>query len=791
MNDKNNMESLIKDLRKRNKKILQEVVWTISDQQKIIADWDIIFAIDFYHIFEFAYPNVSKIIENRNLQSPETISDLVQHREALRFLFSQCYYSAPILLPPHIEELKNHLKKNIHDYLCDVSKITEIQNTLFTPEEKSLIGEAYTYLNKKEKLPDNIYEDLVKLILSKKLSNVLFLLSGMAKQGLEIITYLIKNKKVIVDHDILSTYKETIERAIKLDETGVLPVFNSLRKKSFSQNINDTSVINIVTSLNKEFLKEDNNKKVIYYISDTQTAMHLFHLDWTGSHLSDSIKNKITNVQTALNVLEVNDSIHRTSDVFLEYMICTPRHIRREDQSFFNARTKTIEELEKRKSKLVAFDTFEIAINEVKNKCANDCTNCNILTQCEEIRKEIEKWKRLHNDRCSMKILKDKFTSLKNNPTPDLTEERMSTATTDFEQAVNTITSFLANKEDKIFAVQYDQKWKELQNAYFDTIKTLSRHILDFSSDIHSELVKRIKPTRRLPFKIEFTNEEIKKVINEIDESLNTTPINIDKIKKITNTIYDIVNNEKKEPEKDLFSAIINYNLDKHNNVNYLLSHHIHCEPNERVKNYENFLLIYLLSQHQFATKNKNLLTYNESLNLCCKAIDYYPNDHRFRYMKGIIIGRGIEANLEKEKSINDVLTCLDELSGKYDDELFSASILNGYAYAICLSEYNRDDLNKELVQKAINKFKQIAIPKENWEAHFLDTQGLLFFLEAKISQEKEDRDNLCAQAITTLQKAEKEAEKTKYFNYEIRTIRKHIKVIKTYLKTKKFQSCQ
>ena len=100
----------------------------------------------------------------------------------------------------------------------------------------------------------------------------------------------------------------------------------------------------------------------------------------------------------------------------------------------------------------------------------------------------------------------------------------------------------------------------------FNSFDQLSEYIRDFSTEIYDELVQRTNIARRIPFHINFENDEINEVLNDKEKCREKSSEEKDptQIRIITEKLFRIVSSEERNIEKDIFSAIMFYNSGKH-----------------------------------------------------------------------------------------------------------------------------------------------------------------------------------------------------------------------------------
>gem|GEM_PF-3635728 len=150
--------------------------------------------------------------------------------------------------------------------------------------------------------------------------------------------------------------------------------------------------------------------------------------------------------------------------------------------------------------------------------------------------------------------------------------------------------------------------------------------------------------------------------------------------------------------------------------------------------------------------------------------------------MLGVVIGRGLEADLEEEYSIEDAIkyfnNALHMLDKKFKDKDLEATLLNAKAYAITLKPRKKveDIIEAEGCLKELEKI----IPYGRWGAHFIDTKACIFYLQAFITKNASKKIEYIEKAIK-LSKEAVELSKEHHFprfkiNLYTKNLRRHEK---------------
>ena len=763
--DKKSLKVWIEEYQMKKKQTLEEVNWIIWDMEKNMEGWDVYFSLDSFHIHDYAFPSVDTIFKSLTTQRDAEIIPVIQNRFALQYLFFQLKFGKLIMLPPHLIELKNHLKNIDKANYCDCLQFDSYRESLFTAEEKTLISQAGEEYEEYANLSQSTKEEVVKLIF-KKLSDVLFLLSDFSVTGLKAIKKLFENDRIRFHVDDMDDFKEVVAQSVNLneDEIDIYVFINTyIRKGKVNPNKRDTNTVRIVSELNRSF---KNQKKIIYLLSDVNPFMQLFHMEWYPrlyDRIDEEFRKKIQNM---LTIFDSPNTMHRTTNIFLEYMSASTKE---DEMVSDDVKTQiTIDRLRQRRDKIAESQTFDKLLSKYYADC-NDkkCDDCLQKEKCTGIKQEIVKWNNIFSDRLSL-VLLENF-NLRESSLLGFDNNK-------FEEAIKSIVAYL-NKKDKKFENELAKKRQELEDALFDVYKDLF-DLNDLSNDIHEELIYRIKPTRKIPFEIRFNNPNIVTVLQESETYIEHEEKDFEKARQISMDIFNLTGDEALGTERYLLLAIVNYNFNQLGNVCLVLSDRI---KDETLDNYEDYLLVYLLALHQNAINKSNTKLYEKARLQCEASRCKYKENGKFENMYGELLARGIDSGLENEINIE---TVLDIFKNAYrlaeetnENDSFKAHILNNMAYTIYLKESHKKDfesMDSELLFEAKSHLEKMEtlMPLCKWDAQFLDSKGSIFFLLSKLYAE-----NYAEESRACFEKASEKAKNHKFLEYEIKTIEKHRKL--------------
>jgi hypothetical protein len=293
----------------------------------------------------------------------------------------------------------------------------------------------------------------------------------------------------------------------------------------------------------------ENCNKAIYLISNAPTMNKIFHPE---RYKANKLK-KHKEVQDGISILGPGNSMQRSTNIFLEYMMVAEQHLPKNDDNFLPSRENIIEKLRKRREILLQFNTVDQSFEEILKRCKNNCTPCSEKQKnhCKELKRVVIRWNKLYNDRISMSILANRAPSLQSFI---LNEEKA------IEPGIQSIVTFLSG-ENPEFEELVAIKRQELDNANKDILKILAEQMIDLTVNVHEDLIYRIKPLRRIPFQISFENSKIKAKLDDVEEYISSEiKKESEQLKSHSKDILTLTKDESIGPERHLLQAILNYN---------------------------------------------------------------------------------------------------------------------------------------------------------------------------------------------------------------------------------------
>jgi hypothetical protein len=803
-----NLKDLVSLIRKVYRDWLDAVNSVIIDQKNILDGKSLYMAVDFKHIYEYIFPNeILQKIDNVSDGGNISIKEIIWHKYAgLTFLFNNIEeIKEPVLFAPHVLELLDTIKKHQSYQIYSIEY--ELKYRL-NEDELQLVKNAAIIL---KDTSEKYHEDRIKLenLIITKFHNLFLLFTGFSLQGIERLKDLISNKKIIIEDDIVSDYSDIIQNCIENPVANYLDIFNYLRKNRSLQNYRDAKLLEIVINLNKHFIENNINKKV-YILSDTQTFSVILHpadyitklqnelkdyellikeeLDYNKkekeAYVKRELEHKIDNIislfkkhSTDLSIFGSEDTLFRSPEIFVAYMIDSHSHLSKNNPDFKKTRVETINHLEKRKARLLQFNFFDSAFDELVKECTNNCHTCSNINKCNSFKSDIEQWWQIYNEKITLDLL-DSFKEFQGGFIQNIEKN--------IEKGIKEIIEYLSDPSNSFLKSVFDKK-EEIDKSYIETANHLKLNLQKTGFNLHEELIFQLKPLRRIPFPLSFESNVVKDVLTEAQSFIKNYELmkekdkecdeTISEIKTISNKIIDISFDKTCGPDADLLFAILNFNFNKFQNANNIL---IDSLQNPFIKNISEYQLVRILTLTQYACNIRDEVVYNEAKVLCEKTLKKHLLDSRVYYLYGVTIGRGIQTGLEKECSIDVSINYFEQALKHLQDEnrkpLYEANIWNSIAFSICLIE---DELTAEHIEYALSALNMMSnlIPEQEWDANFVDTKGLVFYRKAQYSELESNIIELLNESIVYFKKALEIGLKNKYLYYERREIERHLKM--------------
>ncbi|MGD2246844.1 MAG: hypothetical protein PVF58_00445 [Candidatus Methanofastidiosia archaeon] len=774
----------------REKKRFQEIdeIWKSynidrSDIENVKIDlellkkgWNINFAIDFYQIFNFLYP------ERKRKASINSYEHEIELRAAGAFIFSELEeVRQPFLLPPYLIELTNHLA-----YLKDkITKAKEERHYEDLLEESDLqkLEKAKKIYKRKKELPKKLMNEVIDLI-NAKFPTLFKLISGGFKNEIAEINRLFRNKRISVvteywegEKDILNLIQKENEKSVA--HSGWYNGFQKLKPlENIARNVRDARAIQIVMALNN-FFKENDRKKVIYLVSDAEAMENV--LNWDKN---DDINWKIE--EHPLGIIKnlgkfKNVRILRNSRSFLIYLLN-----RGKSENNRQRWIETIQNLNAQQDKLDRLSKIRGMINNLFEECKEKCNDPEREEQCQKIQKKIEEYERVSKETNLFKLISQskRFLGPYINQFMKVTNQEKET-----EDIRSMIEFLMLEKED--FERKIEQKTEELDANINQILSKLQSDIVRaLPFDSFKKMTYKLRRLRGIPYKIIFRNEVIKEALNDffglIDEFSEESELEIgegrfEDIQREWEGILKLTEDESLGLESRLLLSVILFSYKFYQEIISIKSE-IESEFTKAPEIEKEFLLLECLANYRLY-RNKGVQRYFEiTMNTCAACVGKYYGDPRFLNLSAILkaISDQSKGSIQNSLSLLDEARKISQTDPSWDDPHIKSTILNNIVFINLIQK----DLTMKAIEETEGLMEEIADlhPHTKWDADMMHTEGLLFLEKAVLVRSSKKKKEILKKSIKKFEKAKEMAYEFDLDRYRKENIRNDLKRARTQL---------
>jgi hypothetical protein len=767
------LEKSICALTSKYKELLDELDDVILDQERIRDGWEVYVAVDFHEVFDYAYPYhdfLRKFARGTGAPSEKEQRELVQNQVALSFLFRGFKAVAqPILLPPHVVELRNHLRgTQIRSLSADLSveAVRNWRGSLLTKHENEVISAAakqYSQGIGTANLPKTLRRELIGIIFSK-FYELILLVTGVAEFGVDRITQLLESEQLQIVSQLTNDYADLIADVINKPNSRIYDLLTAIRSSPIASNHFDAKAIDIVLALSKAFATSDSPKTMIYLLTNAGAIRTMFsrlrHREGAGvSDIGDPQLNQF--------IMDAGEAIHRSANVYLLYMMAATDHVPRESPVFWESRQATVEALKKRKGFVLTFNTFGSSFNEFLVKCNNACIECDLSLkqECETFKRELKDWEKLYDERESLSMLSKRLQWLQEEP---------NSIDIEVEAGLRSVVWFLSG-DNPDFEAQLRQKRESMDVRYLACIDSLRKRMVDMAAaELDEDGVYQLEMFRRIPFRVEFDNEQIAAAVEDIQSYLTDRSSWSPKTTLLlTRRVLELTQKEDIGPERYLLMAIVNYNLNQLEMVRPIVAD---CLVISDLPRREIYTLIDLLALLRLGVEGKNYAHYFQAMVESGRALGEYEDDPRFHFVYGRVIVHGVTAGFGGEMTLENALVHFDKAlelatAAGCADKVLVASVLDSIAFCVAMRE-SLDGLDRAI--DALSRIETL-VEEPLWNATFQNTYGFVYYRLALLEDDARRKRELLADARDHLDKAVRLGRQSRYLRFELQSYQRNL----------------
>ncbi|MGD2251169.1 MAG: hypothetical protein PVF58_22450 [Candidatus Methanofastidiosia archaeon] len=727
----------------------------ITDLELIKDGWTLHFVVDFYQVFNFAFPLGWEKISLINDKERASIA-IKQAARAFVF-YGKKYCVRPVLIPPYATELKNWLSIVIskdHDMKLTMEALRNWGRSLLSEDEKKLIDKAnklYSRSDERESLDPVLISQLMDLVNKKFLDMYLFV-SGAMVEGIEMIRNLYRgeNPRLEMAHKRWENYNVMIKDIQEITNSKWYSLFSKMRSDRTIPNIQDAMAIEIVMALNRHLIQE---KELVLLISDADNMIRALNTFKDGK-----AQGSITHPQTGKEI-----PILRTSNTFLTFMTTSEEGTKLEDN---------LKIFQDEKNELADFYAIEEMIekayskhNEISETFKGNCSQCPHLKHCKKIKKKLEKHKEKTDKKEIYELILNRFEFL--DPYVSFLKSGKK-----IEQIIEEIVTFLGTKSESL-EKKFRNKIHDLEKEINNLIDEVEDPSIDLApQDAVEFLAYRLQRLNGVPYRIIFENRRITRAIKDLFNSLEKEALK--EIKEATKNIFNLTHDTKIGNERKLLLATLLYCFRHYEMVGDITTQIL---SKNDFKERKEFVLLQCLAYGRLSTETHSKYYYDTAYKECLDAVQEY-DDPRFYNMLGVIIGTGIKSGIEEEKTFEDAIGWFKAglKHSTSEDTMLKASLKNNIAYTLTQKpDHTMKDL--ENAYQLIKESEELWTRKK-WVSDFWDTDACVHLYSALLTDDNTKKKNLLKEAYFKESKAKEIGEKHKIRHSKMKLIKDRLDLI-------------
>lgn len=752
-----------------------------TDFEMMIDGWNINFAVDFFQIHNFLHPKREKTGDTEKEHK-------IWLRAAGTFLFSELEeVQRTFILPPHLNEFKNHLIHLKRELLLikekHFVKEEHPHEDFLEEDEREMLEEAKEIYSKGEQLSEKLMNEILDLINAKFLS-LYKLVSGRFRNEIAEINDLFDNKRISTvtgcwDKDVVDLVQKEAQKSVR--KFNWYNGFKEVRPRNsiIASNVRDARAIQIIIAMN-EFFREKDRKEVVYIVSDAESMEKVLNWD----KFDDLNWKEEENPLGIIKVGEYNNiRILRDSRSFLVYLLNRSKSENKQER-----RKKIIENLTARQKELDRLAAIRGMIKDEFALCREKCDDPQREKHCRKIQDKIEKFEREYKKTNLFKMISQSRELLE----PYISQFRgaQDRDMADLEDVESLIDFLLLEKED--FEKRIREKTEELETKINRTLSSLRSDIVrGLSFDSFRKMNYKLRRLRGIPYQIKFENAVIKDSLKEFSKLMDTYSEELHPKKKeeISKDIRDkwkeileLTENESLGLENRLLLALVLFSYKFYHDVIGIKSE-VGSKFADNPKTEKEFLLLECLANYRLYRNKKVNWYFEVAKNISTDCTKRFRDDPRFINLSAILkaLPNPTEESIRSSLSLLERARTISETNPEWNDNHTKSTILNNIVFI----NLTRKDLDLDTIVKAEKKLKKIKElhPRKKWDFDMLHTEGFLLSKKAMYVESPAEKKELLKRSIDDFRKARKMAIEYDLDEYRIETVKEDMKKVKDELK--------
>ncbi len=711
------------------------------------------FAVDFHEVWNYASP-IAEFTQSKSEEKPLTQEDSLRKQVARAGLF---YGLKPgnvsVLLPPYVIELNDKRAQMSAGLLDGMEKlegeyIKKLNNIVNNETVRNAMAEFQN--------PDQIRSDTLqqlKPLFEKKLSDLLFLISGVTGQRRAIIQELLSgdSPKVQSTDSQWPDLKELIQLIMDQSNSKWHDRFKKTRPGSryTLSNVNDAKAIDLVLALN-QYLSQ--KKELVFIVSDTRAMEQILRERPTDAddNSTGSARNYAWTEADGVCVTGYKQDlipIFRPIDTFYYSILF------QSDSS-----ESTLQNLKDELERIDRVYVLDKSFQELRVKCLKcnnerDKTLCSFSDACSDVHRELSEHHKHFAERKDALLAVNRFPVIK--PYYERVKAQQSVYEQKLTQGSLALIQYLSEPRESL-EKNFRDREKELLKMMESDLMDAFNLVAEVSPVYQEEIGGGIDKFTRTKYRIRFRNVKLDNLLQELEQARYEGKVaeTVDAHKKLITLAFQ----ESLGLDRSLLWAVLLLSCRFHDRTVRLTTRVLRDIGSDYRSEY-----FYLRALAYYESKD-----FSQTILECRTGFNKFVSDARFYHLCGLAISRQIDSNDSRGHSWSDAIDCAEKartLVVKFsEDEKFQGVIANNLAYF----HYRRNrpgDLETAL--DYVNELKHLIPSFEN-SPEFLNTIGCVFKGFALKAKDETIQQQYKKKALYNLEKALQLAKDTKVEPSEI-----------------------
>lgn len=717
------------------------------------------FAVDFHEIYQYADPVAQFLWAERKEPSAPRKSVLENQVARAGLFYGLRSIGSPVLLPPYVVELNNHiawLRVGVMKAVVSTYTLIEWPQELDRIVDNEIVREALGQFEQSGQVDSELVRQL-REFLEKKLGDVLFLISGVAGQGLDVIRDLLygDEPRVQMTSSRWPALRTLIQQAMEAPDSEWYRRFHKMRSspKSMTSNLNDAKAIDLVLALNQHLVPD---RELVLLVSDAHMMKRVLQ-ERPDNGFGETSENYIwaDDGGASLEVPGVQEPVPIFRPLLAFYYLL-----------LFQADSDAgiLENLREELDRIDQVHVLGKSVEELPAECS-ECTSeeqreaCEVSDVCARIRQELSEHSEHFDMLSTVRLAVNRFPVIEPywervKKQQDVFEKRLA------ERPIRLI-SYLSERRGELETSLKERERQLLNLLESDLAEALSL-ATDVSSSYRKELGESLERFTRTRYRVHFRSEKVTSLLEEMEEARYTgdQAATCSLIKQLVRFAFQ----EEIGPDRLLLWAVLLIHHRLYRRAGDLATRVLDRPYDERyIESRPEYLYLRGLALYEGGE-------YAQAIRACESSIEEYRNDPRFYHLCGLAILTWREENPKKcSYSWDDALTYVgqayDLTAGEGGDEELHISVTNNRAYLLYLKKDSKD------IEDALGYVEEFWGAGRSVQENpaFLHTRGCVLWWAALLATEHEVQQKRALESLGNLTKACERAEATGVAQRELR----------------------